>query len=234
MKKIVPRVMKETHGVNITWSRHMFDILQECGDIVDVHRQILPLPFDAIGPTGNMYRSSLKLGLQSYRLFFEKCNEIEGSEYDKTINNIVQEAKEYHSFFIYYCCWGRKSLCNTEYHHQDPAESLANRRYSTRTNGQDLRRHSSASKRQSYCSTIIDSVQSPNLIPDTSSYSDDATTDKGTPGDDDKKSTQQQHQHQPNNRSPSFYQSYSKDQDQAGYGVENVSDIDQFIEGYED
>jgi hypothetical protein len=227
--------MKEIHNVNITWSRHMFDILQEYGDMVDAHRQILPLYFDAIGPTGNMYRSSLKLGLESYRLFFEKCNGIEGSEYDQTINDIVQEAKRYHSYFTYYCCWGRKPLCNTEYHHQDPAESAANGRFSTKTCGQDLNSYSSASKRQSYCSTIIDSVQPPNLIPDTSSYSDDATIDKASPGDEDKKLIHQQ-QKQHHNSPSSLYQLYcnTEQQDQVNLGIENVSDIDQFIEGYED
>jgi hypothetical protein len=219
--------MKETHNINITWSRHMFDTLQE-HNLVDLHRQILPLYFDTSGPAGNMYRSSLKLGLQSYRLFFEKCNRIEDSEYDKTINDIVQEAKEYHSYFTYYCCWGRIPLCDTEYRHQDPAESPANnnRRFSNKASGQDLCCYSSASKRQSYCSTVIDSVQSPNLIPDSSSYSDDTTTfDKAAPGDE---IHQQQHQH------PASLSQIGNSKDQCNFGIENVSDIDQFIEGYED
>lgn len=107
---IDPSLMKERHGVNVLWSRYMFDYLQEVGDMTDMHRRINRLCFGSAGPAGKMIDISLRSGFESRRLFFETCLNISTEIYNEMVNNVVNEAINCHSFFNYYLCWGRKPL----------------------------------------------------------------------------------------------------------------------------
>ncbi|KAG2230641.1 hypothetical protein INT48_005909 [Thamnidium elegans] len=105
-----PSLMKERHGVNVLWSRYMFDYLQDVGDMTDMHRRINPLRFGSTGPVGKMIDTSLRSGFESRRLFFESCLDIPTEIYNEMVNKIVNEAVDCHSFFNYHLCWGRKPL----------------------------------------------------------------------------------------------------------------------------
>ncbi|CEP10542.1 hypothetical protein [Parasitella parasitica] len=124
-----PALMKKWHGVNILWSRHMLDIMNDVGEMVDIHQQVKALEFGTQGAIGNMTQNSLRLALQSFRTFFETHNNLLSADYDKIIDDIVDETTIYHSYFNYYCCWGRNPLYETAYHHQELADD-ASRRYS--------------------------------------------------------------------------------------------------------
>lgn len=102
--------MKEKHGVNVLWSRHMFNYLQDIGDMTDMHRRVSPLRFGSTGPVGKMVDISLRSGYESRRLFFESSLNITTKTYNEMVNNIVNEAVERHSFYNYHLCWGRKPL----------------------------------------------------------------------------------------------------------------------------
>lgn len=102
--------MKEKHGVNVLWSRYMFEYLQNVGEMTDMHRRVKKLYFGLPGTAGKMADTSLRLGFESRRLFFENCYDIPSENYDEMVNNIVNEAIDRHSFFNYHLCWGRKPL----------------------------------------------------------------------------------------------------------------------------
>lgn len=102
--------MKQKHGVNVLWSRYMFDYLQDVGDMTDMHRRINSLRFGSTGPVGKMIDTSLRSGFESRRLFFEACFNIPTSIYNETVDKIVNQAINCHSFFNYHLCWGRKPL----------------------------------------------------------------------------------------------------------------------------
>lgn len=105
-----PSLMKEKHGVNVLWSRYMFDYLQDVGDMTDMHRRINPLRFGSTGPAGKFIDTSLRSVFESRRLFFEDCFNIPTAIYNETVNKIVNQAINCHSFFNYHLCWGRKPL----------------------------------------------------------------------------------------------------------------------------
>ncbi|KAI8641289.1 S-adenosyl-L-methionine-dependent methyltransferase [Parasitella parasitica] len=124
-----PPLMKKWHGVNILWSRNMFDIMNDVGELVDINLQVRNLQFGTSGAIGNMIQNSLRLALESFRTFFEKHNRLLSAEFDRIIDEILEETKIYHSYCNYYSCWGRNSLYQTAYHHQELADDSA-RRYS--------------------------------------------------------------------------------------------------------
>ncbi|GAA5798372.1 hypothetical protein HPULCUR_003774 [Helicostylum pulchrum] len=105
-----PSLMKQKHGVNVLWSRYMFDYLQDVGDMTDMHRRINSLRFGSTGPVGKMIDTSLRSGFESRRLFFEACLNIPTEIYNEMVNKIVNQAIDCHSFFNYHLCWGRKPL----------------------------------------------------------------------------------------------------------------------------
>lgn len=202
---IVPFLMKKWHGVDILWARRMFDFLSEVGEMMDIHQQINALQFASPGPIGNMIQNSLRLALQSYRPFFSKHNHLPGAEYDKVIEEILEETKKYHSYFNYYCCWGRNPLYDTAYHHQDVGDEC-NRRYSFPSSSKSIDR------RQSNTSSNM----SPPLRKNNGSEEAIANSEAAT---------------NPNifNIYPSdLYQQM------VSLAEDSVSDIDQFAEGYED
>lgn len=102
--------MKEKQDVNVLWARYMYDIVNDIGDLSEIHRSVKQSRFDVPGPIGNLVQTSLRSALDSYRLFFQKCNNIPGANYDKVIDDIINEAVQYDSYFEYHCCWGRKTL----------------------------------------------------------------------------------------------------------------------------
>ncbi|KAL9555957.1 hypothetical protein MBANPS3_002106 [Mucor bainieri] len=214
-----PLLMKKWHGVNILWARRMLEIMNDVGEMVDVHIQVNALPFGSPGPIGNMIQNSLRSALKSFRSFFEIHNSLPGRDYDKVIDDIVGETIKYRSYFDYYCCWGRNPLYETAYHHQErrcgsssSSGDEPSRRYSVTNNNNmalDLdanannmspslaMRRRSEKETQSEHSAIDAPASSPNIL---SIYP-----------------LSDQHQHH-----------------MVSLGEENVSDIDQFAEGYED
>lgn len=206
--------MKKWHGVNILWARRMLDIMNDVGDMVDVHRQVNALQFGTSGPIGNMIQNSLRLALQSFRSFFEMHNNLPGRDYDRVVNDIVEETKKYHSYFNYYCCWGRNPLYETTYHHQDRSGGgrgdEPSRRFSVTSNN----------------NIILDFGINTNDIP---------SPPIRRPSSNETKSTQA---NEIPTSSPNILPIYSSPDQHPlhilSLGEENVSDIDQFAEGYED
>ncbi|EPB91632.1 hypothetical protein HMPREF1544_01554 [Mucor circinelloides 1006PhL] len=209
-----PPLMKKWHGVNILWARHMLDIMNDVGDMVDVHQQVNALQFGTSGPIGNMIQNSLRLALQSFRSFFEMHNNLPGRDYDRVVNDIVEETKKYHSYFNYYCCWGRNPLYETTYHHQDRSGGgrgdEPSRRFSVTSNN----------------NIILDFGINTNDIP---------SPPIRRPSSNETKSTQA---NEIPTSSPNILPIYSSPDQHPlhilSLGEENVSDIDQFAEGYED
>lgn len=202
--------MKKWHGVNILWARHMFDIMNEVGDMVDMHRQVNTLQFGTPGPIGNMIQNSLRLALQSFRSFFETHNNLPSADYDRVINDIVEETKKYHSYFNYYCCWGRNPLYETTYHCQERRGDEPSKRCSVTSNN----------------NIILDFGINTNDMPSPPLRRQSENETKSTQANEIPTS------------SPDTLPIYpSPDQHPLhilSLGEENVSDIDQFAEGYED
>ncbi|KAI8989413.1 hypothetical protein BDB01DRAFT_895261 [Pilobolus umbonatus] len=108
-----PKIMKEKHHVNIFWTRYMIKYLDEVGCMADLHRQIRSFKLDLPGSVGDMMRSYLKATLESYRLVITELQVFKNDEFDQYVDSVIAEAVKHHSFFNYYCCWGRKSLFDT-------------------------------------------------------------------------------------------------------------------------
>ncbi|KAK4520973.1 uncharacterized protein ATC70_006857 [Mucor velutinosus] len=213
-----PLLMKKWHGVNILWARYMYDIINNVGNMVDVHKQVNTLPFGSSGPIGNMIQNSLRLALKSFRSFFEIHNSLPGADYDRVIDDIVEETSKYRSYFNYYCCWGRSPLYETAYHYQEQ------RGGSISSSGDEPpRRHSVTNNN--------------NMISDSDANDNDASSsltirrqsEKETQSDcaDDAAMP-------PSNILSIYPLSDQHQHHMVSLGEENVSDIDQFAEGYED
>jgi SAM-dependent methyltransferase len=202
-----PFLMKKWHDVDILWGRRMFDFLNEVGEMVDVHQQITVLQFGSPGPIGNMVQNSLRLALQSFRPFFSRHNNLPGAKYDKVIEEILEETKKYHSYFNYYCCWGRNPLYDTAYHHQDVGDDCS-RRYSFPHNNKPIDRHHSNAS----------SNMSPPLLKMRENRSEEKKVDSEAA------------------TSPNILNIYPSNQHQQMLSLaeDSVTDIDQFAEGYED
>lgn len=209
--------MKKLHGVNILWARHMFDIVNDVGDMVDVHRQVNALQFGSSGPIGNMIQNSLRLALKSFRSFFEKHNSLPGADYDRIIDDILEETNKYHSYFNYYCCWGRNPLYETMYHHQE-------RRCGSSGGSDDTSR----------CYSVTNNN---NMTPDLDANANDMASSL-TMRRRSETETQSEHANDapmPSSNTMSVYPPSDQHQyHMVSLGEENVSDIDQFAEGYED
>ncbi|KAI8064275.1 uncharacterized protein B0P05DRAFT_554814, partial [Gilbertella persicaria] len=121
---------------------------------------------------------------------------------------MAQEIIQHHSFFDYYACWGRKTLCATEYHHQDVVESMlhATRRYSVVPSTK-----SASSSSQSRKRTHSDTMVSPNEKPSVLSI---ITID-------------------PENHEETKGSVIQWDEDTIELGPENLNDISQFADGYD-
>lgn len=198
--------MKENHGVDVFWAKVMHEYLQNVGEMTDMHRQMFALPFGTkAGPIGDMIHTSLRFGLESYRLFFLKASKqtMTDAEYDQIIDDIVNESIERHSCFNYYCCWGRKPLF-------DHYENIPNKDSPIITN-------------------TISPLDTPNRTGENLPSSSNATllVASSIPTTD-----------QDFSEKKYFMSTYAWDsrnkEDFPSLGSENVSDIDQFVEGYED
>lgn len=115
-----PEYMKERYDVDIDWAKSMYDYLQQVGEMTDMQSAVRDLRCGKSGPISHMMNNSLKSGLHSYRFFFQKNYNISPKEYDRRVNEIVDESVEYQSYFNYYACWGRKTLCD----YNSPSEML--------------------------------------------------------------------------------------------------------------
>lgn len=204
--KNYPLLMKENHGVDVFWAKVMHEYLQNVGEMTDMHRQMFALPFGTkAGPIGDMIHTSLRFGLESYRLFFLKASKqtMTDAEYDQIIDDIVNESIERHSCFNYYCCWGRKPLF-------DHYENIPNKDSPIITN-------------------TISPLDTPNRTGENLPSSSNATllVASSIPTTD-----------QDFSEKKYFMSTYTWDsrnkEDFPSLGSENVSDIDQFVEGYED
>ncbi|KAI8979563.1 hypothetical protein BDF20DRAFT_820350 [Mycotypha africana] len=109
--------MKENYGVDVRWAKNMLDTLYDVGNMTDVHQQVIPLRFGALpasDPVGHMILRSLRLGLENYRLFYEKHQDLRKDvDFDIAIDTMLQEAVDYDSYMEYVCCWARKPLFET-------------------------------------------------------------------------------------------------------------------------
>ncbi|GAN03832.1 type 11 methyltransferase [Mucor ambiguus] len=211
-----PLMMKKWHGVNILWARHMFDIMNDVGDMADTHIQVNALQFGLPGPIGNMIQNSLRLALKSFRLFFETHNSLPDRDYDKVIDDIIEETSKYRSYFNYYCCWGRNHLYETMYHGQE-------RRGDSCSGDEQPRRYS------------VTNNNNITLNSDTNANGMSSTFAMRRRSE---KKTQSEHADDAAMPSPNILSIYPlSDRHQhhlVSLGEENVSDIDQFAEGYED
>lgn len=201
--------MKKWHGVNILWARRMFDLLNDVGEMVDVHRQVHALQFRSSGAVGNMIENSLRSAFESFRLFFEKYHTLPSADYEKVIDEIVKETIKYNSYFNYYCCWGRKPLYETAYHYQELGDDSA-RRYSFTNNTISIDRNNSSS--------------SSNI----SSLSGHRVNEK-----DGQQSTLKGVDEMSSNNILSIYP-LDQHSHIVSLAEDSVTDIDQFAEGYED
>lgn len=211
-----PLLMKKWHGVNILWARRMFDIMNDVGDMVDMHRQVNTLQFGTSGPIGNMIQNSLRLALKSFRSFFEMHNSLPGRDYDKVIDDIVDETNKYRSYFNYYCCWGRNPLYETMYHYQE------RRGGSSCSSGEEPSRRYSVTNNNNM---VLDS--------DATDTASSLTMRRRS-----EKEIQSEHANDAPMSSPNVLSIYPLSDQHKHHmvplGEENVSDIDQFAEGYED
>lgn len=190
----------------------MFEYLQNVGGFTDMYKQVKSSRLGSIaGPIGDMARTLFRSALESHRLFFMNCcaSTLTDAEYDQLVDNIVDETIKHHSFFNYYSCWGRKPLF--DYQHQPQKETNTTTTIPTTppaSNNVEVvspNRHSSSS-----------SATSPFLYTITSSDHDISNT------------------FMPTLSSFAWKDKTDDDDDFASLGSENVSDIDQFIEGFED
>lgn len=111
-------MMKEKLGVNIFWSRYMFEILKEVGEMSEMHQTIKQLGFNTSGPVGQLAETSFRAALESHKFFFVTYYNIPESKYEEIINTVIRNAIKDNSYINYYCCWGRKSLlADTNLHH---------------------------------------------------------------------------------------------------------------------
>lgn len=191
--------------MNVFWARVMHEYLQNVGEMTDMYRQMCALPFGTkAGPIGHMIHTSLRFGLESYRLFFLKASNytITDAEYDEIIDHVVNESIEHHSYFNYYCCWGRKPLF-------DHYENIP-------------------SKDSPIITNTISPLDTPNRIGENLPSSSNATLPVASSIPTDQDSSERKY----------FMATFAWDsrtrEDFPFFGSENVSDIDQFVEGYED
>ncbi|KAI9483256.1 MAG: S-adenosyl-L-methionine-dependent methyltransferase [Benjaminiella poitrasii] len=235
------KAMQEDHGVNILWARHMLEVLQNTGQMTDIHRQILPLRFSITGPIGNMTHTSFKLALDSFRPFFEKHNKISGSAYDTAVDTILHEAIQHDSYFNYYCCWGRKPFCDTEYH--QPQHILDSRRYSSVAGRNSVVLTTSIPKQinNNSSNSSIKSYKSDDTTVATASIAAPMTKNSNKIIEEEEEEEEPAMPHWTNhacttsaNNSMSSFMFYPWEQDVVSLGVENMTDIHQFVEGYED
>ncbi|KAI7903928.1 S-adenosyl-L-methionine-dependent methyltransferase [Cokeromyces recurvatus] len=245
-----PKTMQEHHSVNILWARYMHDVLQHAGSMTDIRRQVLPLQFNTKGPIGNMIHTSLRLSLDSYRHFFERHNRIVDTDYNTIIDTILEETVQYNSYFNYYCCWGRKPLCDTEYHL--PQRIFNNRRYSaattttttaaaavTRNNSITIANNSSSNSSVYSNKSDDTAIANNNNINNNSNNASYISNNKIIIEEEDEED-KEEHQwindtnHTSANNSLSSFIFYPWEQEVISLGIENMSDIHQFVEGYED
>lgn len=203
---IDPLHMKQNHGVDVFWSKHMYEYLQKVGEMTDMHRQMYALPFGSTaGPIADMTHTSLRFGLESYRLFFLNASNktMTDAQYDKIIDDIVDETIQRHSYFNYYSCWGQKPLF-------DHYENIPNKDTPIITNN-------------------IKPLDTSNRTGENPSSSTNTTLLVASSIATDQDYTERQYF-----MSSSFTWDSKTKEDFPTLGSENVSDIDQFIEGFED
>jgi hypothetical protein len=201
-------MMKERQGVDVSWSRKMFDYLQNVGEMTDMHRQVQPLRFGVTaGPIGDLCRNSFRCALESHRLFFINCSDppVTDAEFDQIIDDVVDETLTRHSFHNYYSCWGRKPLF-------DYQESIPKGNSPVNINDNSNRQRSASTDTRHTC------YSSTSTIRFLYTYSDQEINMKSqfTP------------------TLSTFAWNNTIEDDIRSLGSDNVSDIDQFVEGFED
>jgi hypothetical protein len=224
--------MTKVQNVDITWAKYMFDYLQDVGDMTDMHRQVNALRFGSSGAIGNMIDNSLRSGLESYRLFFMSNNNYTTEEYSKIIDDVVFECVRNHSYFNYYCCWGRKPLLDYD-HSNSACPTIVRKQSGSTTTSGGNRSFSIATTGSTLDESLHSTPPVPNVIYGNSIVDDEDDDDDNHEVIMVEESTDysafpwKPHQDilllDPNDGS-----------EIADLGSESVDDIDQFVEGFMD
>lgn len=189
-----PAFMKERHGVDIDWAKSMYDCLQQIGQMTNMHRVVRGLQCGKTGPVCSLMNNSLRAGLYSYRYFFQKNYKMNAQEYNRIVDEVVNESIDYQSYFNYYCCWGQKPLYDYASFQKAKAQSTPNLR------------------------NLQQDIVAGSYVTLPSSHTERRVS-----------------LHLPPSPTSTYISMYPLSDDEGHiFGQDSVSDINQFIEGYED
>ncbi|KAG0180738.1 hypothetical protein DFQ29_010243 [Apophysomyces sp. BC1021] len=123
-----PEAMKSLYDVDILWSRHLCEYLQNPGDMNDIHHQVVSIGFGICwtGEIADMANRTIEMAFHLHKASFMKIHHLTSDEFDRKIKQILCEAGRYRSFYNYYMCWARKPLVELDQTHLNDYDIIQN------------------------------------------------------------------------------------------------------------
>ncbi|KAI8085154.1 S-adenosyl-L-methionine-dependent methyltransferase [Halteromyces radiatus] len=115
--KRYPQIMKELLGVDVDWYAHMCDYMERYGSMIDIHYKEIRIPIGWSGPPSLLMKKVTESALETHRRKWIKVAAFDAKGLDDYTDNLqlaLKEAVDYHSYYNFYLCWGRKSFISQE------------------------------------------------------------------------------------------------------------------------